>query len=326
MDDVEITACLGTDQRFAPGQTCDSLEPPCGVILGACCMGDGTCSEELAFDCLAAGGDWLGANTLCDQCPCVVPCPPESIQEGEPVCGDGYIDTYNAGCSAEVPVFSPIEFGDTVCGESGAFQDGVETNGDFDWYELHVQTPSQIIWSVEAEFRPRLWIYDANDGCPGEPLSSNAVFECEDLSISAFVPPGEYWLVVHPNGATDSAECPSPYTATVTQNPTGLLLLVDRDGLSWTEMQGGVRYDLVRGNLGILLGTGGDFSNATEECLANDRAAPFLDYAIDPDPGEGHWFVVRTVGTGGPGTYDSGASSQVDSRDEEINLSVSACP
>jgi len=34
---------------------------------------------------------------------CVVECPPGALQEGEPICQDGYVDSYNCGCCGGPP-------------------------------------------------------------------------------------------------------------------------------------------------------------------------------------------------------------------------------
>jgi hypothetical protein len=325
-DNVEITNCLSVDQRFRDSELCADLDPPCGTILGACCTDDATCTRVEQTDCQSPDETWLGANTLCDQCPCVVPCPDGGIPEGETPCMDDYIDTYNGGCFAATPVFTSISIGDTVCGESGVFLEGGQNSqGDFDWYQLDVTTTTEIIWSAEAEFRPRLWIYDANSGCPGIPLASNDVFECEEISISATVQPGTYWLVIHPNGFSDTAMCPSPYRATVS-NGLSLTLFVSRQRLSWTGTAGAVGYDVVRGGLGVLHGTSGDFTTATAECLADNHPNTLLNYATDPASGEAFWFLVRSVTGGGNGTYDSTGPMQVGTRDAEINASPVSCP
>jgi hypothetical protein len=216
-DGVEITDCTAAGLRFAPGQTCEDLDPPCGVILGACCFSDATCSIETAQGCADLGGNWLGADTLCDQCPCLTPCPPGGVPEGEPPCTDGYEDVFNGGCTAALPSFSPISLGDTVCGTSGIFNQQAEPEPDFDWYEISVAEATELIWTAEAEFRPRIWIVDAEAGCPGTVLATDDAFECEEVSVSAAVIPGTYWLVIAPWAFTDSATCPAPYTATVTE-------------------------------------------------------------------------------------------------------------
>jgi len=96
-------------------------------------------------------------------------------------------------------------------------------------------------------------------------------------------------------------------------------LSVERDRLVWTELQGATGYDLVRGDLGTLLSSDGDFTSATEECLAENEAGSFLDYNVVPAPGEGFWFLVRGVDAGGNMTYDSLFPSQVGARDDEID-------
>lgn len=83
-------------------------------------------------------------------------------------------------------------------------------------------------------------------------------------------------------------------------------------------------YDVVRGDLGLLRSSGGDFTLATVDCVANDHGEAS---SATPDPqltGEAFWFLVRSADAAG--IYDSGASSQVGQRDVEIAASGVACP
>ena len=217
-DNVEITKCLNADTRFSPNQSCADLSQPCGVIVGACCMNDATCQILTQAQCAQRKGNWLGANTLCAQCPCLTPCPPGALAEGEPTCGDDYLDVLNGGCLAKTQAFSPIQLGDVICGTSGVFHSDGEDLPEYDWYQVNVADFTELHWSVQAEFRPRLWIVDANAGCPGNVLATDAAFECDELAISALVPPGVYWLVIAPAGFTDSAACGTHYVASL--NPT----------------------------------------------------------------------------------------------------------
>jgi hypothetical protein len=326
-DGVEITACLDTESRFSTEIPCSELDPPCGTIIGACCTDEGGCTIEEQFPCVLSGGNWLGANTLCDRCPCVTPCPDGGQAEAEPVCGNDYEDIFNGGCFAAVPQFSPISLGDTICGESGVFEVGLETTGDFDWYQVEVPVATQLSWSVTAEFSPRIWIFDGNAGCAGAvQLATNAVFECDEAEISTFVNPGTYWLVAAPGESTDTAACPSRYTARISEKPIGFRLVLAVDSLSWTSQIGADRYDVVRGSLGSLRSSGGDFGTATEECLADNLTATSMDYFVDPDPDQGFWFLVRAVGTTGNGTYDTGEPGQQAPRDAGIDSSPHSCP
>ena len=86
-------------------------------------------------------------------------------------------------------------------------------------------------------------------------------------------------------------------------------------------------FDVVRGDVEVLSGSGGDFTIATQECLANDIEEDFLPLFQDPDsPGEGFWFLVRSSTPGENATYDSGEASQIGSRDPEIEASPFSCP
>ena len=212
-DNVEISDCTAPGLRFAPDTLCADLDPACGVFLGACCLAEATCTIQTQGDCTAAGGDWLGANTQCNQCPCAVPCPPQGTAEGEPDCFDGYVDTFNGGCPSSPAVFSPISLGETVCAFTGIYDNGASV--DWDYYQITVAETTELIWTVEAEFEPRAWILDGTGGCPGLTLITDATFECNPLTISTTVGAGTYWLVVAPNTFTDTAACPAFYTASL---------------------------------------------------------------------------------------------------------------
>ena len=97
---------------------------------------------------------------------------------------------------------------------------------------------------------------------------------------------------------------------------------VERDVLVWDSGLEIPGYDVVVGKLRALRETGGDFSVAISGCLANDlhdHTAPFFE---TPLPNEGLFVLVRA----GASTYDTGAPSQVRSRDPGIAASPNACP
>ena len=107
-------------------------------------------------------------------------------------------------------------------------------------------------------------------------------------------------------------------------------LTVDKSGtdvlLSWTTLAGATGYDIVRGDLGTLRSSAGDFSLATQECLDDNRTTMSLLFTGTPAVGEGFWFLVRGVNCGGSGSYDTGEPSQVGGRDSEIVASGNDCP
>jgi len=102
-------------------------------------------------------------------------------------------------------------------------------------------------------------------------------------------------------------------------------LSVDRTRLVWTATPLASGYDVVRGDLGLLGASGGDFALATLECVVNDALSTSLPYAPNPSPGQGWFFLVRQQ-TGGPyDSFDSGGIGQIESRDAEIAASGRGC-
>lgn len=270
-DDVEIDECTGPFQRFTEGQSCENLTPPCGVILGACCTSEATCTEVEQSECTGDGQTWLGPDTICDSCPCVVPCPEGAIAEEEPICSDAYVDVVNGGCLAERFAASPIQAGQTICGRSGVYLLAGQTVADFDWYELHVPVDGQVTVSIKAEFRPQLFLASASDGCPAFVLESGVALECDELIVSDFVPPGVYWIIVAPFGATDTAACGAAYALHV-DAPVGCIADLNGDSVvdgadlgillgAW-DTSSPADFDgdgFVSGaDLGVLLGAWGD--------------------------------------------------------------------
>jgi hypothetical protein len=102
-------------------------------------------------------------------------------------------------------------------------------------------------------------------------------------------------------------------------------LRVEKTRLWWGTIGGVTAYDLVRGDLGALRSTAGNFGNptATQLCLANDRVDTYWAQSDQPSPGQAAWYLLR--GTPG-GSYDDGSASQIGSRDAEITASGNGCP
>ncbi len=103
-------------------------------------------------------------------------------------------------------------------------------------------------------------------------------------------------------------------------------LFVARGLIEWTTVLEAAGYDLVRGDVQALSRSGGDFSLATEVCLADDHPESSFAYEGIPEPGRGFWFLVRPVMGQVNGTYNTLLGSQVGGRDEEIAASGHDCP
>jgi hypothetical protein len=101
---------------------------------------------------------------------------------------------------------------------------------------------------------------------------------------------------------------------------------VDDAAIAWDDLPAAAGYDLVRGDLGLLRATGGDFAAATTGCMANDTGVPALTFGDAPAPGSGFWFGVRAWGEGIVSTYDSNYPAQLRSRDPGIAAAPLSCP
>ena len=119
--------------------------------------------------------------------------------------------------------------------------------------------------------------------------------------------------------------------------PGGDVVVCDSNIISLTAAQVGARtllaweplfksgsYDLVRGDLGALAASAGDFTVATRTCLAeNTRATRRADVAT-PAPGQGYWYLVRGNGCG-MAAYDTVELGRVGDRTGEIDSSEAGC-
>jgi hypothetical protein len=108
--------------------------------------------------------------------------------------------------------------------------------------------------------------------------------------------------------------------------PRSMTITMTAAGIDWTPLPGAAAYDLVRGDLGVLRASGGDFSAATTACLADDWAGTSRDEAAGPPAGSGWFYLARGLSCGGNGTYDSSGSGQAAPRDADIDQAAGACP
>jgi len=209
-DNVLGTDCLALGGRFAMDTLCADLSPACGQLTGACCHPDGTCDITTQAEC---ADNWLGPYTVCSQCPCIVICPPNSVEEPEP-CG---ADT-DGGCNAVPVAFAPIECGQTVCGSAWA-----DTQlRDTDWYQLTTTGDTIFTWTAEAEFPVLIFIIAGAgpDDCSSYSIIASAsAAECTPVTIATgCVPAGTYWFWVGPS-EWGNYPCTLDYYATLTCEP-----------------------------------------------------------------------------------------------------------
>ena len=103
-------------------------------------------------------------------------------------------------------------------------------------------------------------------------------------------------------------------------------LFMSKTEIEWLPSLSAARYDVVRGSLGTLVSTDGDFTAAVEACLADNESGTSIPWTTDPDPGDGHFFLVRGAGQFGSFPWNAPGNSQVGDRDPEIDASPNGCP
>lgn len=206
---------------------------PCGTLAPIACNDDVfTCFPSPQRSSVCVRGLTVGATyyievagyffprrgliSVAVACPCspmCVTCPPEARPEGEPVCADGYVDSFNGGCNSTPAVFGPIRCGETICAMSGLFtgSDGSLLR-DTDWYELDVKRMRQVWCAVNAEFPVVLSLIGPNRTCDTVQIRDfRTSSPCSPFELTAMLEPGRYWLVVAPNTAAD-VPCGRRYT------------------------------------------------------------------------------------------------------------------
>jgi hypothetical protein len=213
-----------------------ALMTQCGS--GCPCPGPFTCPPPWACTAtptctmppLRVQGDyWAGPGTTPDDC-CTVPVPPGATRENEP--DDCDFDTFNGGCNITPALFTPIENGWTVYGESGTFSAGDPPVNyrDLDWYQTTTTTPVSFTVTVEAEFDVIIWAARQGPNGPGDPCTgwrdvSTVVTPPADghnlctpvILTTRCLPAGTYWFVVGP-ATFSGVRCNSDYKITLEES------------------------------------------------------------------------------------------------------------
>jgi hypothetical protein len=187
-------------------------------------------SNPLPIICSQPPGTyWAGPNTSCEgtDC-CIVVVPPGAPHlENEP--SDCAPDTFNGGCIITPPLFSPIQNGWTVYGQSGTFESGGSSYRDTDWYQVMVTEPTNFTVTVEAEFDVMVLAYRAGPN-PSQPCDDDRDVaapamppagghnKCTPVVLATrCLPAGTYWFVVTP-ASFSGVPCGADYKITLETN------------------------------------------------------------------------------------------------------------
>jgi hypothetical protein len=180
------------------------------------------------------GDYWAGPATTCDPYPvggcCTVvidPNTPGGLHlENEP--NNCAPDVYNGGCNITPALFTPIQNGWTIYGQSGTFTAGNPPNSyrDMDWYQVTVNNATSFTVTVEAEFDAIVWADragpDPNNPCDGYHDVADVIAPpagthnlCTPLVLTTrCLPAGTYWFIVAPANFSGVA-CGADYKITL---------------------------------------------------------------------------------------------------------------
>jgi arylsulfatase A-like enzyme len=123
----------------------------------------------------------------------------------------------------------------------------------------------------------------------------------------------------------DPLACSGPITcATGLTNLRATLPSPGTVRLDWHEPPDATSYDVIRGDVATLLATGGDYSAATDTCLANDLGQSSVTDTAPPSSGQVFWYLTRATASPCNGTYGNGTNA-IGMRDYLIGATATAC-
>ena len=144
---------------------------------------------------------------------------------------------------------------------------------------------------------------------------------------AVFADPGLYEVrltVSNLTGSDQEAKLDYICVSAIPASVTGLVL-TDPNSLAWSPVAGAGTYDVIKGNLRLLLAAAGSFADSEPVCLEGNVSGSGASDSEPPPPGESYYYLVRAVSCADEtGSYDSGSSSQSGPRDDTL-LSL-VCP
>lgn len=96
--------------------------------------------------------------------------------------------------------------------------------------------------------------------------------------------------------------------------------------ISWDAVSTATHYDVVRGDVALLLSSAGDFALSQVSCVADNSPTTSITDLQSPATGAATYYLSRAQNCGGAGSYDEPSGGQSGTRDSEIAASAGACP
>lgn len=179
-------------------------------------------------------GDYQMNVTMCD--PCTMTFPPGAQVEKEGECEDNYVDHANGGCGSIPPVFEAISCsGDPfyLQGTSGTYSLYGNEVRDTDWYELRLDSPTELNLSLHACFPHQLKAIRALSDCYHYETvyTANGDYQ-NDAGFGGTFDAGRWWIWIGPSIFT-GVPCGAEYLLTI----EGLCPATATDASSWGSVK-----------------------------------------------------------------------------------------
>jgi len=167
---------------------------------------------------------------------CVVECPMGGVAEGEPECGDNYVDMYNGGCNSTPWIFQPVcaasDGTAIICGKSGTYSYYGWSYRDTDWFEVYGNGGLMMAQCI-AEFSLQLLMIYGTD-CSYPQYSSATALRCEVAVLGRVIAPGSMvWMWVGPS-VFSGVSCASDYVLEMSGLQPGV---TPNEDTNWGEIK-----------------------------------------------------------------------------------------
>ena len=191
---------------------------------------------------------------------------------------------------------------------------------DFEGTPLVGPAPLAVQFTDKTLNGPTAWSWDLDGNGTQDSTAQNP--------SRSYAAPGRYTVSLTATnvGGLQQATKAGYVCATAAAAPAAVTgLTIGKPAISWGATALASSYDLVRGSLGTLRSSGGNFTTATGACVENQSLDASSSDGSSPAPGTGFWYLVRAADCANrAGSYDDG--TQVAARDAEIAAAASTCP
>jgi hypothetical protein len=111
----------------------------------------------------------------------------------------------------------------------------------------------------------------------------------------------------------------------IPQKTTGLAFQADKETMIWDAQVQADRYDVVKGGITLLRSSLGDFTYSLISCLEDDKHDLWATDPMNPETGDGFYYLVRAQTDCKSGTFNTELPGQQGDRDPEIEVTVHDC-